>query len=185
MAKNLSFAPASLAVYRVVLQHGGDVVDFAEISHRMSRAYMQRTPRALRPWMTRFMFSPTSQRRWQKAARLSQERRYPDDWVYSFVEGDGKTFDFGMDITECAVLKYARAHGAPDEFTQSMCEGDYVQAAVLGYGLDRSKTLAWGCDKCEFRFRKEGSTSAPWPPVNAEKTCGEEAAETAAPAFAP
>ena len=44
MGQNIRFAPASLAVYRVVLQRGGDVNDYAEVSHRISRAYMQRTP---------------------------------------------------------------------------------------------------------------------------------------------
>jgi hypothetical protein len=173
LARNFLWAPAALAIYRVVLKHGGDVDDFGEIHHRASRAYMQRIPKALRPWLKRFMFSPMSRRRWEKAAHRSQARRYPDDWVFSYVEGDGKTFDLGLEFTECAVVKYAHAHGAGDEFTRSLCEGDYIQAAVLGYGLDRTKTLAWGCDTCDFRFRKDGSTSALWPPESAERTCGE------------
>lgn len=36
----------------------------------------------------------------------------------------------------------------------------------------RTETLAWGCDRCDFRFRTPGETTAPWPPVFAERHCG-------------
>jgi hypothetical protein len=32
------------------------------------------------------------------AARKSQLRQYPGDWVFKFMEGDGKTFQYGLDI---------------------------------------------------------------------------------------
>jgi len=32
-------------------------------------------------------------------AVVSQQRRYPDDWVFNLVEGDGQTFQWGMDYT--------------------------------------------------------------------------------------
>lgn len=170
--KNFLWAPAALALYRVVLKHGGTLDDTGEILHRSTRAYWQRVPEPLRRWTTRYMFSQPSQRRWERAARRSQARRYPHDWVFEVVPSDGRAFDFGLDITECAAVKYLHDHGA-DELTPFLCDGDLVQAAVLGYRLDRTKTLAWGCDKCDFRFCREGVTAAPWPPRFAERTCGQ------------
>jgi len=43
----------------------------------------------------------------------------------------------------------------------------------MGVGVTRTKTLAWGCDKCDVRFSKHGETAAPWPPGFNERTCGE------------
>ena len=33
------------------------------------------------------------------AAAASQQRKYPEDFVSSFIAGDGKNFDYGLDIT--------------------------------------------------------------------------------------
>ena len=107
----------------------------------------------------------------QKVARWTQQRRYPEDWVAEFVDGVGQDFDFGMDVTECAIVKFMHAQGA-DEFTPWLCHLDYVMAEAAGYGLIRTKTLAWGCDRCDFRMTANGTTTATWPPDFPERTCG-------------
>ncbi len=35
---------------------------------------------------------------------MSQERRYPEDWVYELLDGDGEAFDVGFEFSECAVI---------------------------------------------------------------------------------
>lgn len=92
--------------------------------------------------------------------------------MFEFVEGDGETFDFGIDFTECAYQKFLHAQGA-DELTPYGCDCDYAIAEVMGYELRRTKTLAWGCDRCDFRIYLDGETSAPWPPSFVEQTCGQ------------
>ena len=87
-------------------------------------------------------------------------------------DGDGETFDFGIDHTECGNVKYLNAQDA-DELTPYICDLEYVTIKAMGFGVQRTKTLAWGCDRCDFRFSKNGVTSAPWPPEFAERTCGE------------
>jgi hypothetical protein len=42
-------------------------------------------------------------------ARWTQQRRYPGDWMCEVVDGAGQPFDFGMDITECGIVKFLRA----------------------------------------------------------------------------
>lgn len=169
LSSHLTTAPQALAIYRVILRHGGSLEDTGELMHHMARVESERVPRVLRPWMVKIAYHP---RRVKKAARRSQQRQYPDDFVFEFVEGDGKTFDGGMDMIECAYLKYLQAHGA-EELCPYGCDCDYVTAEVLGYGLRRTKTLAWGCDKCDMRLTLGGTTTAPWPPTFAERTCGQ------------
>lgn len=163
---NLAGAPMALAVYRVVLRHGGSAQDAGEVVRVYAQQMVERIPRFLRPLLLR----PRPARA-QKAARWTEQRRYPEDWVSQFVDGTGQDFDFGMDVTECAIVKYMHAQGA-DEFTPWLCHLDYVMAEAGGYGLTRTKTLAWGCDRCDFRTKAHGTTAAAWPPDFPERTCG-------------
>ena len=156
-----------LAIYRVVLRHGGSAQDAGEVVLAYPPMMIERIPRRLRP---RLLLPRRS--RAEKEARWSQQRRYPDDWVCQFVDGTGQPFDLGMDVTECAIVKFMHAQGA-DEFTPYLCHLDYVMAEAAGYGLTRTKTLAWGCDRCDFRSTIHGTTTATWPPDFPERACGQ------------
>jgi hypothetical protein len=111
----------------------------------------------VRPVLRSYVFSGLRRRRLEKAARDSQERRYPADWVFEIVPGDGQSFDYGKDVTECGIVKYLDAQGA-DELAPYLCEWDYIMAETLGIQLRRTKTLAWGCDRCDFRMTRDGTT---------------------------
>ena len=169
---DLKGTPAFLAVHRVILRHGGNVEDTGWVLHSFVRAEIERVPAVIRHWMGRHRIMGRSLRKWKKAARWTQGRRYPDDWVMEIVDSDGESFDLGVDITECGILKYLQAHEA-GELTPYFCDGDYVVAEMVRTGLQRTKTLAWGCDRCDFRFVRDGTTTAAWPPRLAERTCGQ------------
>ena len=168
----LALAPRALALYRAVVRHGGTLEDTGELLHRMFKAQMERIPRVLRHWVGRQRFGRLRRRKVERAARRSQARRYPGDWVFERIDGDGETFDFGIDITECGIVKFLHAQEA-DELCPYGCDLDYVMFEAMGIGLRRTKTLAWGCDRCDFRLSKHGVTSAPWPPEFVERTCGQ------------
>jgi len=102
------------------------------------------------------------ERRRQRAER-SKRRAYPHDWVYQFVAGDGTTFDYGYDFSECAAQKLFHRLGA-DEFLRFYCFLDFATSAVWGLGLARSKTLAHGDPICNHRFKRGGQTACSWPP---------------------
>jgi hypothetical protein len=157
-----------LAIHRVVVRHGGSVQDTGELMHRRNRARMERVPRVIRKGLGWNLFA----RQQERAARRSQARRYPGDWVMEIVDADGESFDYGMDVTECGALKFLQKQGA-EELCPYICDCDYVLFEAMGVGFRRTKTLAWGCDRCDFRFSKGGETSAPWPPRFVERTCGE------------
>lgn len=178
----MSAGAQALATYRVILRHGGTVEDTGELFHHMQRAELDRIPRVVRHWMGRHLFMGKTRRQLQHNARRSQARRYPGDNVTSWVDGDGKSFDWGADTTECSIVKYHHAHGA-DELTPYVCELDYVVAEKMGYELWRTKTLSWGCDGCDHRFVLGRSTTASWPPAFVERSCGRR--DTARPESAP
>ena len=171
-SSNLTLTSRALALHRVVLRHDGTVEDSGWLLRRMMETDMQRIPRLLRHGYGGFRFTRLGKWREEAAARKSQAREYPGDWVYERFDGDGKTFDFGVDNTECGNVKYLNTHDA-DELCPYICDLEYVVARNMGIGVKRTKTLAWGCDRCDFRFSKHGETAAPWPPEFAERSCGD------------
>ncbi len=94
-------------------------------------------------------------------AERSQQHQYKDDWVINYVEGNGQDFTYGIDVKECAILKYLTHQGAP-ELTKYLCLTDFVTSEAIGRGLVRNKTLAEGCDCCDFRY-KQGRPSYLYP----------------------
>ena len=165
-SSNLAASAWALAAYRVALRHGGDAQDVGKVAYDYARRMAGRVPRPLRARM----LGPRSARA-ERQARWTRQRRYRGDWVCEFVDGAGQPFDFGLDITECGIVKFLHAQGA-DALTPYLCHLDYVFAEAAGAGLTRTKTLAWGCDRCDFRFTTSGKTTATWPPEFAERSCG-------------
>lgn len=96
-------------------------------------------------------------------AKKSQERRYPDDWVWQYVEGDGVEFDYGKDYTECGAQKLYHAHNA-DEFLPYLCYLDFVTDRRQDWGFTRTETLAEGYSRCNGRQKKGWVTEKGWPP---------------------
>ena len=94
-------------------------------------------------------------------AERSQQRQYKDDWVINYIEGNGQDFTYGIDVKECAILKYLTYQEAP-ELTKYLCLTDYVTSEAISRGLVRNKTLAEGCDCCDFRY-KHGRSSYLYP----------------------
>jgi hypothetical protein len=97
-------------------------------------------------------------KRRRKRAEKSQQRRYPGDWVYEFVQGDGEEFEYGYDFSECGVQKFYRAQGT-EELLPFYCLLDYPQSEAAGLGLTRTMTIADGYDKCNHRFKKGRRTA--------------------------
>jgi len=94
----LGMSAWAVAVYRVVMRHGGHAQDAGDVLHGYLQTMVGRIPRQLR-----FQVLGHHRARVEKMARRSQQRRYPDDWVGQSVDGTGQPFDFGIDWTECGV----------------------------------------------------------------------------------
>jgi hypothetical protein len=99
----------------------------------------------------------------KQRAQRSQNREYAWDWVYEFVDGEGESFDYGYDFTECATQKVYQLHEA-EEFLPFYCFLDFPKCELGGLGLTRTKTLAEGDECCNFRFKEGGTATQSWPP---------------------
>ena len=146
-----------LSLYRVLKRRGETVEEVGQLLYRASEAYLQAYPRFLRRFLGFMTFSPRYLRRLEKGALESHERQYPGDYVYDYVAGDGVTFDYGVDYIECGPVKFLAEQGAP-ELAPHICPADILSSEILGWGLQRTMTLAEGAERCDFRFKKGGET---------------------------
>jgi hypothetical protein len=146
-----------LAVYRAVQKRGVTVEDGGRLIYEMCEAEAKAIPGPVRRLMGWLWFSPFLLRRVRKGAAKSQERQYPGGYVFTYVAGDGRDFDWGIDYLECSSCKLLKAQDAM-ELAPYVCAVDKVSSELLGWGLTRTMTLAEGFEKCDFRFKKGGQT---------------------------
>lgn len=147
-----------LAFYRILRKMGLSIEEAGQMLCQMNEAEFKAIPLPVRRIIGWLWFSPWLIGRIRKRAQESQERRYPDNYVLTFIEGDGRTFDYGIDYTECAACKFLKRQNAV-ELTPIMCRFDRAASDLLGWGLTRTMTIANGHEKCDFRFKKHGKTN--------------------------
>jgi hypothetical protein len=155
-----------LALYKVLKKHDKTVEEVGKISYESSEAYLSSLSSLSKlklRFYGRMVFTGVGKKLMKSQATLSQKRQYPEDFVWSFIEGDGKKFDFGMDFIECAVCKFFHSQGA-DEFTRFVCLTDFPMSKFNGSGLVRTMTLAEGAEKCDFRHKRGREVKQGWPP---------------------
>ena len=104
----------------------------------------------------------------KKLTEESKLKLYPDDWVMDYIEGDGKMFEWGWDITECGVQKAYKKLG-DEKYLPFICLGDYYEAEGLGFGFSRTQALGFGAPLCTHRFVKNFKTPRAWPPDDLEE----------------
>ncbi len=156
LTENLIGTTSSLAVFKVLRARGETTEHIGKLHQQMVETHLSSLPtwrfRLMRAVLSTRLGQVVMKRMLKRAAAASQRREYAEGFVFHIVEGDGKTFDFGIDYTECAIVKFFRAQGA-DEFTRYVCLYDYPHSRLSGTGLVRTMTLAEGAEKCDFRFR--------------------------------
>ncbi|MHA2009273.1 MAG: L-2-amino-thiazoline-4-carboxylic acid hydrolase [Promethearchaeota archaeon] len=101
-------------------------------------------------------------------AKHLQQKKYPGDFVMEFVEGDGKTFDYGYRFTECGIHKVFKKLGAT-KYVPLLCLTDFILGNVYGFGFTRTQTIGNGDPICDHRFLKNGTTPRVWPPDNLQE----------------
>jgi hypothetical protein len=79
------------------------------------------------------------------------------DFEIRYVAGDGNDFDIGIDYVKCGNYKFVKDQGT-EEFAPYVCMSDIALSNAMGWGLIRTETLADGCERCDFRFKKGGKT---------------------------
>jgi hypothetical protein len=161
LTANLYQAAASLAFYQGMLTHEKTLEETGEILYRSIEAWMAAIP--MNALSGRVSASKNSLDDMKAGAEESQKRTYPEDWVYSFVEGDGKNFDYGIDYTECGICKYLKSKKA-EELTPYLCLLDFPISQAMNTGLIRTTTLARGDRCCDFRYHMGAACRMEWQP---------------------
>ena len=154
MTVTLVKVAAKLAMYRALRARGASEGEAARLVHLGEVAFYESIPMR---WVMRLQgrgfLAQRGKDMWKRIAATSQQRIYPGDWVYEFVEGDGQDFEMGLDCTECGAIKYLEREGAP-ELAQYLCWVDYPQFAAMGLRFERTETIAHGGQRCDFRFSR-------------------------------
>jgi len=158
MTRHLVRSTTSLVLYKVMKARGKTAEEVGKVVYDAVVKFVSQLPP--RPAKQLNEECITEEKR---EAQKSQERHYPEDWVWEFVEGDGGEFDYGYDFLECGTQKLYHAHGA-DEFLAFYCYLDFVTHRTIGWSFARTMTLAEGHEKCDFRWKKGGETQKGWPP---------------------
>ena len=152
----------SLAVYRIAKTRHKTVEETGELLYEIGTAFINSYPAFMTQLFGRMNFSRYYLNRLRQRARESHLRKYSEDYVYNFIEGDGKTFDYGVDYLECASCKFLARQNA-SELAQYLCPIDILYSDALRWGLSRTMTLAEGAEKCDFRFKHNGRTNVAVP----------------------
>jgi hypothetical protein len=163
LTENLNQAALALALHRAMTAHGKGVEETGSVLYRTVESMVGSYPRFVTRAIGFLGLTPFEPGKVREAALESQERRYPGDWVLYFVEGDGEDFDWGMDYTECGIVKFLRAQGA-DDLAPYLCLADFPVSDAFGLGLERTTTIAEGAERCDFRFKRGRETPRGWPP---------------------
>jgi len=145
-----------LALFKAMDKRGKSAEEAWELCHRALRLYAGRIPGWKKWLMRRLMFSGLTQKIFARRARRGERGRF-GGFEIEYLAGDGGEYDIGVNYHACGNLEFAKDHGG-EKFAPYICMSDIALSDALGWGLIRTRTLADGCDHCDFRFKQGGET---------------------------
>lgn len=147
----------ALAMYRVLVGEGWPVEKIGQLVFDVTAAYLDTFPKFVQAFLRWFSFSAPYRLGVRYFDWLSHKRKYPMDYVFDYISGEGTSFDYGVDYHECLSCKFLARENAL-EIAPYLCPADILYSERWGWGLSRTKTLADGDEMCNFRFKKGGET---------------------------
>jgi len=121
---------AALAYFRVLEKYGFDVKAIGKLINEVYVDVFSSLPGSIRWYLRWSEFSTRNQNKLKAFAEESQLRVYPGNWVMEYVEGDGESFDFGCNYTECAVLKFFQKMDG-EKYIPYVCVMDFTMSRAL------------------------------------------------------
>ncbi len=96
------------------------------------------------------VFSKKTIKMYQDLAKRSIEKRYKNDWAatFDYEEGSGEYF---VTYSECGICKLAKQEDV-FQLVKYMCKMDYPSFEFKNAVLDRTKTLGFEDDCCNFHI---------------------------------
>ncbi len=165
----LRISALELSVFKTMKEHGKSAGEAWEICHEALKVRTEAMPKLLRRLIGWYFFTGFVKNRARKRSGKDL-----GGFTMEYVEEDG---DWGVNYRRCAIYDFLKEQDAKD-FSPYVCLSDMALSDAMGWGLKRTETLADGCDKCDFRFRKGAETeiSSRTPEVQAtiDKIAGNE-----------
>lgn len=148
---------SNLAVFRILENEGftyreiGEFYyDWVDRHHRLRKESMEKSGKD----PAQYPFEEENKNYLKNFAEFSQKKEFPYNLVMDFVEGDGISFDYGFNISECGTHKLYKDLGA-EKYVPLQCMRVIREANIFGYGLSRTQTIATGASTCEYRYSKK------------------------------
>ena len=145
-----------LATYKGMKKHGKPPAEAWELCHQALRLRLAKIPQWKRWLLKHLMFSSLMKKIIATRARQQQKFNF-GDFKIEYLIGEGDDFDLGVNYFQCGNLRFVVEHGG-EEFAPYICMSDIALSDAFGWGLLRTQTLADGCDRCDFRFKKGAAT---------------------------
>jgi hypothetical protein len=149
LAPALFICSVNLALYLALKKRGVGVHDFGSaMLNGLTNAPIvipQESEAALRERLVHFA----------AAARASQTNAQSGEDVFEAVDATHADFDWGYNVTSCAICNVASTYDAID-LVPYMCAVDDVMSDKGNQGLRRTGSLALGAQHCDFRFQRGG-----------------------------
>ncbi|MCX5905279.1 MAG: hypothetical protein NTV89_17815 [Proteobacteria bacterium] len=120
-----------LAEYIVARNYDVSVKDFSTMYIDKTKKDLYAMPENTRLMIGKMQFGPVSQMQQKFAVFKSQFKLYPDDYILTYIKGDGETFDYGLDYTQCASDKLYKQYDAMDMLINLICNMDYCRSFFI------------------------------------------------------
>lgn len=159
----LMYPSGIMPTVRILRDEGVPIRKIGRMIFEISTEYYNSIQPLVKWYVRSTYFGEEKKAHMRAAAHKSQLRQYPGDWVFEFMEGDGKNFQYGLDMTECGLVKFWSAQGL-EEFTPYLCLTDWALWRATGIKAARTHTIANGATHCDFRYIRKGKDGPPgWP----------------------
>ena len=151
---NFQFTPAYAAWYRSLTEMGMSRGEADRILWLLNERLVTAIPRPLLHTVGKAYFSGFRKKAAGHLVRQNRGELHPWDWTIRYRETNRNAFE--IDITRCAMQRFAREHGA-EGMLPGICRMDYLFSWLMGNGFSRTKTLGDGDDCCDCHYQLEGS----------------------------
>ena len=153
---------SSLAMFRILEKEGFTLRDIGEFYYEfrdIHNTIRKNNLEKIGKDPAQYPFESTYINYVKKLCETSKLRNYPDDWVADYVEGDGKTFEWGFNFLECGLHKVFMRLDA-EKYVSFFCISDFSEANILGFGFSLTQSLGFGAPMCDHRYVKNSQRMA-------------------------
>jgi hypothetical protein len=161
--QDMAFAAWCLAFYRTMKEQGYTAKEAGKVLYNAAVNKMNTYPKFLLAFAGKLIFTKIFKWKYRKQQEATPRKKCKYCFKSNYVEGDGRSFDYGKDFVQCGINTFFKEQGAK-EFMPYMCCLDYPLAEPLKIGFHRTTTLGIGGDRCDFRYKKGKATETGWPP---------------------